>query len=325
MKKILAMVCLSLCITSCEQGVNKASPNLEARKAALKNIVENRKKQGDFQVAAELESQLVQLDTTNTNSIISLSRSLRKIGNNDEAAQLLIDGIQLNPEAEDLIIEQARTYVENEDAQEGIDKLDSVKKLKNRDYYNSYGVAYDMLDKHDKAQEYLSQGRLAFPSDNLIKNNLGLSYALDGKYAEAEKIFTELIHKAEAKKRSFHNLAMVYALTNREPQAKAILRKDMSEKFADETIQFYKEFVKAKSPVNTDKPLAAKPQTIKPVIPIIPVTPTVKPVEKVVEKPATAEPTKPEKTILEKLFENNPTEIKPVVPKYSKSNINQKN
>lgn len=92
--------------------------------------------------------------------------------------------------------------------------VDSAPQKQDYDAINGMGVSYDLLGKHEQAQECYLKNLAQVPNDINSKSNLGLSKAFSKKYTEAIEILEPIGVSLEATKQQRHNLALAYALGN---------------------------------------------------------------------------------------------------------------
>src|SRR6185295_1251859 len=140
---------------------------LEEKKANLRKIAEEAKAKNDFNTASKMESQIIALDTSDTKSFITLSKTLKKQHHAGEALSLLQTAEKLSPTDETIQLEVAKALIENNKYAEGIQKLQSIKTLRNKEYYNALGVANDVEGNHKAAQEAFDAGLKLAPDDGL--------------------------------------------------------------------------------------------------------------------------------------------------------------
>lgn len=241
MKKIFALLALVL-ITGCQSDIKSTTPELEAKKANLRKLAEDAKKNNDFSSAAKLESQIVSLDVNDIDSFINLSKTLKKQGQKGEALSLLQTAEKLKPTDEKIQFEVAKSLIDNEKYSDAITKLQTIKTIRTKDYYNALGISYDATGQHKIAQETLKEGLKIAPNDGLLLNNLALSYILEMRYNEAIKILEELVKRPDALPKYRQNLALAYGFNSQGDKAYELLTKDLPEKEAKENLKFYKEY-----------------------------------------------------------------------------------
>ncbi len=240
MKKFLIISILSL-NAACAGQNSQVSPEIRAQKSQLREIADSERDSGDELHASELNQAIISLDEHIPDSFIDLAKILKKQGYKEEALDLLETGEQFFPENEKLQLETGKTMLENDRPDDAIVKLESINKLKNKDYYNTLGVANDMLGNHKAAQDAFIKGLRTAPKDGLLLNNLALSYILEHKYDQGIKILKGLVKRPDAKPKYRENLALAYGIIAKPDQARELLMKDMSKQEADENIRHYNE------------------------------------------------------------------------------------
>lgn len=241
MKKIFFIFAVFL-VTACVQQEVGPSTEIEDSKATLKRIAKKLKSSGDMQTALQLESQLISLDEKDVNSFIDLAKSLREINQNEEALSLLFKAEKINPTSDIIKIELAKSLVINDQPDAAIAKLGEVKELKNFDYYNLQGMAYDSIENYQLAQSSYKKGLRVFQKNGTLLNNLALSHLLNGEYKTAIVILEELNKRPELNEKYRHNLALAYGLNKQNKKAYNILLKEITPAQAKENLKYYKEF-----------------------------------------------------------------------------------
>ena len=95
--------------------------------------------------------------------------------------------------------------------------------------YSALGSAYDQQGQYDLARAQYNKALALQPGALSVQNNLGMSYALQGKLPEAEKILRSAM--AQAGSTAFpmvrQNLALVVGLEGRLDEAKQIASADL--------------------------------------------------------------------------------------------------
>ena len=95
--------------------------------------------------------------------------------------------------------------------------------------YSALGSAYDQQGQYDLARAQYAKALALQPGALSVQNNLGMSYALQGKLAEAEKILRSAM--AQPSSTAFpmvrQNLALVVGLEGRLDEAKQIASADL--------------------------------------------------------------------------------------------------
>jgi Flp pilus assembly protein TadD len=101
------------------------------------------------------------------------------------------------------------------------------------------GVSFDLLGRHDEAQDAYRQGLAQAAETISLRNNLALSQALGGRYEEAIESLRILAREPEAGGRIRQNLALVYALAGQPETAALVAGQDLSENEVANNLAFY--------------------------------------------------------------------------------------
>jgi Flp pilus assembly protein TadD/cell division septation protein DedD len=105
--------------------------------------------------------------------------------------------------------------------------------------FSLVGVAYDQIGRHDIAQQTYAAGLRAAPNYQPLRNNLGLSQALSGDFADAEATLTDAAAGPAATPRTRQNLALVYGLAGDTEKAAAAARGDLDEASVKNNLAYY--------------------------------------------------------------------------------------
>ena len=106
--------------------------------------------------------------------------------------------------------------------------------------YIGLGVALDMTGDHKAAQQTYRVGLKRSPGQAGLKNNLGPSLAMDGKYAQAIAVLKELADGANATDRHRQNLALVYGLAGDSSKAESVARNDLNVREVKANLAYYR-------------------------------------------------------------------------------------
>ncbi len=105
--------------------------------------------------------------------------------------------------------------------------------------YSLIGVANDLLGRYDVAQRSYADGLLLAPDNLALRNNLGLSQALSGNFAQATATLTEAASSVNATPRTRQNLALAYGLAGDTEKAAAVARRDLDEQTVKNNLAYY--------------------------------------------------------------------------------------
>jgi Flp pilus assembly protein TadD len=93
---------------------------------------------------------------------------------------------------------------------------------------NVQGSVVDQLGDHVQAQKYYQDALKIAPGEPTILNNLGLSYALTKQLPLAERVLRQATDNARADSRVRDNFALVLALEGKFAEAEKVERQDLS-------------------------------------------------------------------------------------------------
>ena len=107
--------------------------------------------------------------------------------------------------------------------------------------YNSLGVALDMIADHVGARQAYRLGLEQKPENVALRNNLGLSLALSGKYRQSMAVLEGVARSGGGgAARVRQNLALVYGLAGRNKMAKRTISNQYGDAEVDSNMSYYK-------------------------------------------------------------------------------------
>jgi Flp pilus assembly protein TadD len=104
---------------------------------------------------------------------------------------------------------------------------------------NSLGVALDLVGQHRLAREQYQAGIEVAPHNLDLRNNLALSYALDGDYETAVAIAGEISHDPAATVRHRQTHALVLGLAGRDDEARMVAAMDLAPAQVAANLDYY--------------------------------------------------------------------------------------
>jgi len=236
-----------LILSACE-NTQKAPLALDSQKADLKKITESLKQNGNVQSATMIDQQIAGLDAKDEKSFLSLAESLQAAGKNPEAIGVLKTAHSLLPGSEPVKLKLAKAYVDSSEPAPALKILEVVKNQQTTEYYNLFGIAHDMQEKHLPAQEAYNKGLVIDGLDENLRNNLAMSYLLTDKTADAIKILEELVKSPYTKTKNLpkyrQNLALAYGISGKNDKAYKFLAKDLPQGQIQQNLGFYKAYRK---------------------------------------------------------------------------------
>jgi Flp pilus assembly protein TadD len=103
---------------------------------------------------------------------------------------------------------------------------------------STQGAISDQIGDHTKAQQYYQTALQIAPGEPTILSNLGLSYALSNRLAEADQVLRQAIAHPQATPRMRGNMALVMALQGRYQEAEQMASRDLSPEEAAANMSF---------------------------------------------------------------------------------------
>ena len=110
---------------------------------------------------------------------------------------------------------------------------------------SAQGSVADQLGDHSQARAYYASALKIVPHQPQVLSNMGLSYALDHRMAEAEASLRDAAAQPGADRRVRENLAMILSLEKKYAEAEDVSRRDLSPIDAAENIAELKRSARA--------------------------------------------------------------------------------
>lgn len=168
-------------------------------------------------------------DPDNIDTALKYAASLRRLGSDDKALQVLRETAARNPKNALIVGEYGKQLASMGKSKEASKVLQQALGLGARDWriYSAQATALDTAGEHERAREYYEAALKLAPDEPAILNNLGMSHALAGNLAEAEATLRPLIARPGAPPRARQNLALVLGLQGRFKEAREIASADL--------------------------------------------------------------------------------------------------
>jgi Flp pilus assembly protein TadD len=159
-------------------------------------------------------------------ALLAEARKLRKAGDRKGAYTLLEQASALHPGDRGLMTERGLLAVELGDVAKGKELLSAAIGAGAPDWrlHSALGAALSASGQQQEAQAQFAKALELAPDHPAVLNNLALSYALDGKQEEAERLLRRVAEQgppagaAQAKQ----NLALILGLSGRTDEAKSV-------------------------------------------------------------------------------------------------------
>lgn len=202
-------------------------------------------RQREYDTAAKHWAHLASLEPKNMNYVRNLALSLRVLGRHEDAERVLLQALRDQPNSVDLNEELAKTMIASGRLRDGVMMLEQLSANANLGptrtarLHSAMGVAYDRAEQHAKAQAQYGRALRADPHNAMALNNLGLSYAMDGKLDLAEKTLRRALVAPTAGTQVRQNLAMVLSLQGDVVEAKRLVSQDLPPSMARQTVNYF--------------------------------------------------------------------------------------
>ncbi len=189
-----------------------------------------------------------QKDPADANTAINYARSLKAIGAKQKALEVTERTYQFNPGNAELASEYGRLALDLGKVQLADQLLNkALRDSRNPDWrlLSALGTVQAKRGNHKKAQTFYVAALKQQPGATSVYNNLALSYALDGKAGDAEKLLKEAVNKGHNSQVVRQNLALVLGIQSKFDEAQEVAMMDLDEKRIDNNEQFLRKMVKA--------------------------------------------------------------------------------
>lgn len=217
----------------------------DAKIASLLRVAAASEASGDYANAAALYRSAYRLTANhkpaNPAPLIGLGRTLAIMGAHDEAVEALRSALGIHPDDP-----ETRRLLGNSLVNLGLPEAAKTQYAlaneagEDARTYNGLGVANDMSGDHLAAQAHYRAGLELAPGSLSLRNNLGLSLAIVGKFDEAIEILRRAAADPRAGARQRNNLALAYGLAGRTEAAARINRIYQDQQATNVNIAYYR-------------------------------------------------------------------------------------
>lgn len=199
----------------------------------------------EYETAAKHWSHLASIEPTNMTYVTRMAANLRTIDRHEDAERMLRQALRDNPNHADLTEELAKTMIASGRLRDGVVLIErlaaapDVTPDRAARLHSAMGVAFDRAEKHQMAQAEYQLALKAQPYNAFALNNLGLSYAMEGKLDAAERTLRRALVAPDAGTQVRQNLALVLALKGNTVEAERLASQDLPASLVKETVDFY--------------------------------------------------------------------------------------
>ncbi len=215
-----------------QQTAARETPEFDAD--AMVRVADNLRASGDHMSALNLYARARERDSDNVAALLGEGESLLAVGIPGEAERRYRTALQKGggARAEAGI---ARALMQQGRAEEALPHFDAAVAAggASAQILNHYGVALDLLARHEEAQVQYGKGLDLAPNDPGLLNNLALSFALGGNFDTAVRLLSGLVTETPDAADARSNLALVYGLSGDFEAAEALIALNEQERLQD--------------------------------------------------------------------------------------------
>lgn len=161
---------------------------------------------------------------------LAYASSLQRLGQQQGALQVLDEVAAANPSDAAVQSKTGKAFLAAGDANKAATALERAVAVNPQDWQalSALGSSYDQMSRHAEAREKYKLALAIKPDAVAVRNNYAMSYALQGKLPESEKMLRELMTSSGSNAtRVRQNLALVVGLQGRFDEARKIASEDL--------------------------------------------------------------------------------------------------
>lgn len=209
-----------------------------------------------------------QKNPADADAAVNYARSLKALGANDKAFEVLARTYQLNPRNGELASEYGRLALSMGKEQMAEQLLNQAMKARGQTDWrvlSAMGTIYAKRGDHKHAQSYYAAALRQQPGATSVYNNLALSYALDGKAGDAENLLKQAVDKGHNTRVVRQNLALVLGLQSKFDEAQKVAQADLDGNKVENNVSFMRSMVKSTRVAQATAPKAKQTRSADPV------------------------------------------------------------
>jgi Flp pilus assembly protein TadD len=176
---------------------------------------------------------------------IRYARALRGIGERTQSSAVLEQASIRHPDDYALLGAYGRALAEAGNNRQALEVLNRAHTPDEPDWriLSVQGAVLDQLGEHDEARRYYASALKLAPDEPSVLSNLGLSYALSKKLAQAEETLRRAVSRPGAARRVRQNLALIVGLEGRFQEAETIARTDLPPEKAAANVAYLRQML----------------------------------------------------------------------------------
>jgi Flp pilus assembly protein TadD len=168
---------------------------------------------GELVTALGLCARAHEVDPDNPETLMKVAAILKKMNRREAAAQTYGALLERHPAHQEARYSLGKLYMETGETALASIQFDHAMRSNPEDprAYNALGILRDQEGEHEAAQGLYRLALERDPGNHSVRNNLGLSLALNGKRDEAIDVLAELAVDPTASQTTLRNLEAAYA------------------------------------------------------------------------------------------------------------------
>jgi Flp pilus assembly protein TadD len=176
---------------------------------------------------------------------INYARALRALGRNSQAVAVMQSAAVKAPNDMDVLAAYGKALADNGELHQAADVLSRsyTPDRPNWASMSAQGSVADQLGDHAQAQEFYRNALKIAPNEPNVLSNLGLSYALTKQLPLAEETLKQAAAQPAADRRVRDNLALVLALEGKFAEAEKLNERDMSPEAASANVAAIRQMI----------------------------------------------------------------------------------
>lgn len=194
-----------------------------SRVARLVQYCDRLAEKGELVTALGLCGRAHEIDPEAPEPLMKVAALLQKLGRREAAERTYAALLERHPTHHEALYSLGKLYMESGEGGLALVQFDRATRSDPKDPrpYNAMGILRDQAGEHEAAQGLYRLALERDPKNRSVRNNLGLSLALDGKRDEAIEVLAELAVDPDAGQTVMRNLEAAYASRTSSPPAPA--------------------------------------------------------------------------------------------------------